>query len=162
MPLAVDGVELDSLPGLPADERAAEQQLWQSQQRAPTQVGSYVPLYKFYFHRRRFGDAERAARTALTEAAAAGGFAGQWQELVADAVDWTQPDGPARLCLFSLKALAFTRLRQGERREAAAILAKLAEIDPRDQVGADVIRALLAAVSADSPAASSGIRPDSP
>jgi hypothetical protein len=43
---------------------------------------------------------------------------------------------------FSLKALAFIRLRRGDAEESLALLAKLAEIDPNDQVGAEVIRAL--------------------
>jgi hypothetical protein len=129
------------------DDRAAEEALWHAQRHAPARIESYVPLYKFYSHRRRLTDVERTARLALTEAAAAGGFAAAWRDLTPTSADWTQAGGPARLYLFSLKALAFMRLRLGDCAEAAALLDKLAEIDPRDQVGAGVIRSLLAAVT---------------
>ena len=43
--------------------------------------------------------------------------------------------------LFSLKALAFIRLRRGDREGCERLLAKLGELDHNDSVGASVIRA---------------------
>ena len=50
--------------------------------------------------------------------------------------------GPARFWLFTLKALAFIRLRRGDRAEAQALLEKAAQLDPADNMGASVIASL--------------------
>jgi hypothetical protein len=106
----------------------------------------YFALYKFYFYRGCMVEAERAALDGLAEAAAQGGFADDWNHLQAGSADWTQATGPVRFYLFSLKALAFIRLRSGRTIEATAILARLAELDPTDQVGGSVIRSLAAKI----------------
>jgi hypothetical protein len=55
--------------------------------------------------------------------------------------DWSKVDAPQHFYLFSLKALAFIRLRQLRVGDTFQILAKLHEIDPKDSVGASVIEA---------------------
>lgn len=112
----------------------------------PHCLAVYFALYKFYFYRGRLLEAERAALDGLTVAAAQGGFGDNWEQLHAGSVDWTQASGPARFYLFSLKALAFIRLRRGRISEARAILVRLAELDPADQVGGSVIRSLAAKI----------------
>jgi tetratricopeptide (TPR) repeat protein len=112
----------------------------------PHCLAVYFALYKFYFYRGRLLEAERATLDGLTEAAAQGGFSCDWEQLRTGSADWTQATGPARFYLFSLKALAFIRLRRGRISEATAILARLAELDPADQVGGSVIRSLAAKI----------------
>lgn len=112
----------------------------------PHCLAVYFAFYKFYFYRGRLLEAERAALDGLTEAAAQGGFSDDWEQLHAGSADWTQASGPARFYLFSLKALAFIRLRRGRISEARVILARLAELDPADQVGGSVIRSLAAKI----------------
>jgi hypothetical protein len=51
-------------------------------------------------------------------------------------------DGPQHFYLFTLKALAFIRLRLGRPGESLALLNKLSELDPGDSVGSSVIRDL--------------------
>jgi len=51
---------------------------------------------------------------------------------------------PQHFYLFSMKALAFIRLRQLRDADAALILAKLREIDPDDSVGSSVIESYAA------------------
>lgn len=111
----------------------------------PECLAVYFALYKFYFYKSRLADAERAARRALEAAARQAGFPPDWPALAPDSVDWS--DDTAHFYLFSLKALAFIRLRHGHADEARAILAKLAELDPRDSVGASVIGSLACATS---------------
>ena len=65
-----------------------------------------------------------------------------WQSLQADSADWSDYASPAHFYLFTLKALAFIRLRYGDSDEALRILNKMAELDPRDSVGASVIRTI--------------------
>jgi hypothetical protein len=79
---------------------------------------------------------------ALLAAAMQGGFNADWRGLQQDSADWTDYAAPSHFYLFSLKALAFIRLRCGDTAESSAILGKLMELDPADSVGASVIRAI--------------------
>lgn len=125
-----------------ADKQLAETLLWQAQRMAPNALPVYFSLYKFYFYKGDLEQAELAARMALLAAAAQGGFDPDWRGLRADSADWQDHAAPSHFYLFSLKALAFIRLRRGAADESSAILDKLAEIDPRDSVGASVIRTI--------------------
>ncbi len=126
-----------------AETDKAEPLLWQAQGLAPECLAVYFALYKFYFYKGRLEDAERVTRLGLETAAHLGGIDADWSRLsLASGTDWQRHDSPQHFYLFTLKALAFIRLRQGERAESLAILDKLAELDPSDSVGASVIRAL--------------------
>jgi hypothetical protein len=131
-----------------ADEERAEVLLLEARELDSGCLPVYFALYKFYFYRSRLAEAEQITLAALETAARQGGFAPDWRELDVDTAPWSQASGPIRFYLFSLKALAFIRLRRGAPDEADAILAKLAEIDPLDQVGATVIRDIAAGASA--------------
>ena len=47
--------------------------------------------------------------------------------------------GATRLYLYSLKATGFVQLRKGNVQAALAVLQKLRELDPMDQVGGSVV-----------------------
>lgn len=125
-----------------ADTQQAETLLWQAHRKAPDALPVYFSLYKFYFYKGNMEQAELAARMALLAAAMQGGFNADWRELNVESADWQDYAAPSHFFLFSLKALAFILLRRGESGESAAILGKLAELDPRDSVGASVIRSI--------------------
>jgi len=125
-----------------ADTRLAETLLWQAHRQAPDALPVYFSMYKFYFYKRDLDNAELAAGMGLGAAARVGGFAADWRVLQPGSTDWSDYASPAHFYLFTLKALAFIRLRRGAADEASGILAKLAELDPRDSVGASVIRAI--------------------
>lgn len=120
---------------------ACEALLWEAHRKGPRVLPVFYALYKFYFNRKKLGEAERVARIGLDAAALQGGFPADWSQLTADSTDWTAA-GPARFFLFTMKALAFIELRHHNRDKALAILAKMAEIDPADQVGYGTIAAL--------------------
>jgi tetratricopeptide (TPR) repeat protein len=124
------------------DAKTAEVLLLDAQALDPTCLPVYFALYKFYFYRARLVEAERITLQALVAAARLSGFSEEWRRLTPDTADWTATGEPQHFYLFSLKALAFIRLRLGRADEAQAILAKLAELDPADTVGASVIRSL--------------------
>jgi len=126
-----------------ADTQLAETLLWQAQRLDMNALPVYFSLYKFYFYKRDLENAELAARLALLAAAKAGGFASDWQTLLPASTDWSDYASPAHFYLFTMKALAFIRLRRGDADESSRILAKLAELDPRDSVGASVIRSIM-------------------
>jgi hypothetical protein len=131
-----------------ADTPRAEALLDEAQALGPDCLPVYFARYKFFFYKARLADAELAARQALDAAARRAGISADWTQLRPDSADWSDAAGPAHFYLFSLKALAFIRLRRGHAHEARAILARLAELDPRDSVGATVIGALAAGAAA--------------
>lgn len=123
------------------DWRDAESLLWRAQIADPDCLHVYYTLYKFYFNHKRLGDAERAACLALDAAARQAHIPADWRSQNKDSCDWSNVNAPQHFYLFSLKALAFIRLRQQRADDAELILAKLREIDPQDTVGASVIEA---------------------
>lgn len=130
-----------------ADTSAAETALQRALSLDPQCLATYFSLYKFYFYKHRLLDAECTAQLGLEAAARQSGFSADWHRLDAGSSDWNRVDGPQHFYLFTLKALAFIRLCLNRTDEAHAILAKIAELDPHDSVGADVIRALAACAS---------------
>lgn len=126
------------------DWREAESLLWRAQVADPSCLQVYYTLYKFYFNHKRLGDAERATCLALDAAARLVNIEADWRTQRKDSCDWTIVNSPQHFYLFSLKALAFIRLRQLREGDAALILAKLREIDPDDSVGASVIESYAA------------------
>lgn len=137
---------LDEAMSAYADTERAEALLKQAQTEAPDALPVYFSLYKFYFYKGRLEDAERSARLALEIAARQGGFANDFRALTADSADWSRHDGPQHFYLFSLKALAFIRLRRGDKRDCEQILDKLRELDQADTVGGSVIGSIAAGI----------------
>jgi len=128
--------------------REAESLLWRAQAADPDCLHVYYLLYKFYFNRKRLIDADRAACLALDAAARLASIPADWRLLDTASCDWRKVDAPQHFYLFSLKALAFIRLRQARVAESDEILDKLREIDPADSVGASVIAAYAAGAAA--------------
>lgn len=131
-----------------ADWREAESLLWRAQAADPACLHVYYILYKFYFNHNRLGDAERAACLALDASARQAHIPADWRLLDNTSCDWSRVDAPQHFTLFTLKALAFIRLRQQRFDDSRELLAKLREIDPADSVGASVIEAYSAGAAA--------------
>lgn len=127
--------------------------LWEAHRQGPRVLPVFYALYKFYFNRKKLAEAERVARIGLDAAAQQGGFTADWSQLAVGTTDWSAA-GPARFFLFTMKALAFIELRRHNRDKALAILAKMAEIDPVDQVGYGTIAALARGLDGEAGAAS--------
>jgi tetratricopeptide (TPR) repeat protein len=120
----------------------AEAILWSAQAIDPACLPVYFALYKFYFYKFRLEDAEKVALMGLKAAAKLGGFPSDWWRLSVYDANWDSAADAQHFYLFSLKALAFIRLRLGKREESLALLDKLKELDPKDSVGSSVIRDL--------------------
>lgn len=135
--------QLETAASLYYDDPArAEQLLLDTLAQAPEALAVHFSLYKFYFYKQRVADAETIARLAMKTAAASGGFTEDWSQLHVASAPWGDVNHPAHFYLFSLKALAFMRLRQRDAVEAFRLLEKLRELDAQDQVGWSVIAAL--------------------
>jgi len=141
MPPEIDTV-LQEAVVLYEDTEWAEASLQMAFSMAPKRQEVYVALYKFYFYKNRLDKAEVIALKALTEAAKQGGFSADWSSLNSDSSQWESAAGAQRSFLYTLKTLAFINLRKDNNHHAVALLDKLYELDPKDQVGASVIRDL--------------------
>jgi len=134
---------LDSAMKRYADKDNAERMLKQAFDMDPSVLDTYVVFYKFYFYHRMLREAESWAQKALESAAQQGGFDHDWQKLDANSAQWEDADNAERIYLYSLKALTFLRMKQGDLQLPEKILSKLALLDPEDQVGWTVISEML-------------------
>ncbi len=116
--------------------------LWTAQVCAPDCPSLYYLLYKFHARHGDTAQAEFAALKGLDVAALQAGLPDTWEQVHAGMADFQSP-GPARFWLFTLKALAFIRLRRRDAFGARAYLRKVQELDPTGGTGASVIDALL-------------------
>ena len=130
-----------------SETEKAEALLLEAHERAPTALPVYFSLYKFYFYKGELKRAEETICKALEIAALIGGFAVDWHANTLASAPWSQYDSPAHFYLFSLKALAFIRLRCGDQSTCSEILSKLFELDPADTVGGGVIATMAACIS---------------
>jgi len=105
----------------------------------PAQLPTYFCLYKIHTYQGSLDEGLAVAQQGLFEAARQAGLSPDWQNWVRQT---PIPDGAARFALYTLKAMAFIRLRRGEAEAADALLAKLAELDPEGVVGWPVVAAL--------------------
>ena len=116
--------------------------LWTAQVCAPECPSLYYLLYKFYARHADFDQAEEAALKGLEVAAEQALLPDDWRVVTPEMADFASP-GPARFWVFTLKALAFIRLRKQDPDAARAYLAKVQELDPEGGSGASVIEALI-------------------
>lgn len=119
--------------------------LWTAQVCAPDCPSLYYLLYKFHARHGDTAQAEFAALKGLDVAAMQAGLPNTWQQVHAGMADFQSP-GPARFWLFTLKALAFIRLRRRDPFGAQSYLRKVQELDPTGSTGASVVDALLKGV----------------
>ncbi|MDD2865619.1 MAG: hypothetical protein PHC99_12975 [Methylococcales bacterium] len=103
---------------------------------------TYFALYKFYFYQGLLREAECEVLAALQEAAKQGGFLCDYHRLALQPDIDMYANETALFYLYSLKALAFIKLRQEQESDARAILLLMQKLDPEDRVGASVIQSL--------------------
>jgi Tfp pilus assembly protein PilF len=131
-----------------ADTAQAEKRFKEAQRLDRSCLSTYFALYKFYFYQGRLKDAEREVIGALEEASRQGNFPYEYRRLEKQAFRWDMYASEAALFyLYTLKALAFIKLRLGQDVEANRILAAIAELDPEDRCGASVIMSLADALT---------------
>jgi len=138
VPLALQQLLKTSLD-VHEDWRRAEQLLLATRELLPDRLEIQVALYKMYAYSNRFEASLALIDEVLGRAAAQGGFSAAWQRLEMSSAAWAEARGAVRFYLYSMKARGFVLLRQGEVEQAYAILRKLHELDPKDQVGGSVV-----------------------
>ena len=139
LPPAINRLLQQGVAAYRHDRARADRLFRQALAAAPEELPTYFCLYKIHTYQGHLDEAQAAAESGLKEAARQAGWSPQWQQWRPQAL----PDGPGRFALYSLKALAFIHLRQGKRRQAEQILARLRQLDPAGVVGWPVVAALV-------------------
>ena len=148
IPLEVNNLLQAAVAASPVDQNRAETLFLQAQALDSHCLQTYFALYKFYFYQKRLVDAERIVLAGLEESAKQGGFPNDYRQLAGNLQKWNLYANECSLFyLYTLKALAFIRLRLGLTLEAQLILSTLQQLDPRDLSGASVIMDLAAGVT---------------
>ena len=147
IPAEVNNLLQAAVAASPVDQHRAETLFLQAQALDSHCLQTYFALYKFYFFQKRLIDAERIVLAGLEESARQGGFPNDYQQLAGNLQRWNLYANECSLFyLYTLKALAFIRLRLGLTLEAQLILSTLQQLDPKDLSGASVIMDLAAGV----------------
>ncbi|NLH79323.1 MAG: hypothetical protein GX458_00550 [Phyllobacteriaceae bacterium] len=127
------------------DRAAADRAFREALALDPRALATYFCLYKIHTYAGDLDAALEAAEAGAREAARQANLSPDWRLWEADAISL---DGPGRFALYTLKALAFIRLRRDEPCAADEVLAHLARLDPADAVGGSVVAAIRRGVEA--------------
>ena len=148
MPAEVNHLLQAAVAASPVDQSRAENLFLQAQALDSRCLQTYFALYKFYFFQKRLADAERIVMAGLEESARQGGFPSDYRQLAQNRQEWNlYADETALFYLYTLKAWAFIKLRQGCTIDAQLVLSHLQLLDPKDLSGASVIMDLAAGVT---------------
>jgi hypothetical protein len=148
MPSEVNNLLQAAVAASSVDQSRAEQLFLQAQALDSRCLQTYFALYKFYFFQKRLIDAERIVIAGLEEAARQGGFPSDYRRLATSRPKWDLYANEITLFyLYTLKALAFIKLRLGFTLDAQLVLSHLQQLDPKDLSGASVIIDLAAGIT---------------
>ncbi len=147
MPVEVNKLLQAAVVASRSDKAQAEQLFIQAYMLDKHCLQTYFALYKFYFYQAKLDEAEQYVLEGLQEASRLGGFPADYQQLAGNAAKWNMYEDEISLFyLYTLKALAFIKLRQKRNADAGTILHILHTLDPEDRSGFSVIVQLAEAV----------------
>lgn len=143
LPEQVNNLLQEAVVAARHDKQRAETLFHQAKRLDPGCLHSYFALYKFYFYQARLKEAEESAIAGLEESARQLGFPADYRQLAESPENWPLYESEQGLFyLYTLKALAFIRLRQSRFEEGRALLGAIGQLDPEDRSGASVIEEL--------------------
>jgi len=135
-------------------EPQAEDHLRQAQRIAPEHLTVLVALYRYHFYRHQHAEALTIAAEALVVVAERLKFSSDWRSLsLAELQDAAATSAElVRFYLHALKGAGYLLLRLGQTKQGLVRLDKVAELDPKDRIGAaalaDVVRQTLSSDAA--------------
>lgn len=148
MPVEVNHLLQEAVAASSVDQSRAESLFLKAQALDSRCLQTYFALYKFYFFQKRLVDAERVVIAGLEESARQGGFPSDYRRLAQNRQKWDlYANEIALFYLYTLKALAFIKLRLGFTIDAQLVLSHLQQLDPEDLSGASVIMDLAAGIT---------------
>ncbi len=146
VPEAVNDILQQAVALYRHDPGAAADRFGSALQFDPAALATYFCLYKIHTYGGRLDEALAVAEAGLAEAARQSGLSADWPSWTRKSIAGAAPR-TLHFALYTLKAIAFIRLKRGETWAAETCLAKLAELGRLDQVGGSVIADLTRAVA---------------
>jgi len=143
LPEAVNKILQEGVAAYYDDRPSADGLFRQALEMAPAELPIYYCLYKIHTYQRNLDTAMEAAEAGLAEAARQAGLNADWRLWTPEDTRWVD-DPPARFALYTLKAMAFIRLRRDDAPGAQVLLDRLSLLDPADRIGHSVVAALAA------------------
>jgi len=125
------------------DEAASEGHLYEALDLAPGHIAVQIAAYKFYFYRHRLEEALPYARACLAHTLRRNNLPADWRAVKNEDAAFSSLDAEPRMLLFSLLAFGYVLARLGRAEEGREALAKVAELDPPDRIGARRLLAVL-------------------
>lgn len=140
-PMAAEARDLLSEAAKVYGSGGAERPLLRAYFLAPRNLAVLVALYRFYYYQHRHADALLVAVRALSVCGARLNFPAQWQRVDDECIGFgaAQSMGLLRFYLLALKGAGYLSLRLGDMDGGVAMLSKVLELDPRDQLGAGAL-----------------------
>jgi hypothetical protein len=119
----------------------AERHLLRAYFLAPQNLSVLVALYRFYYYQHRLSEALVVAMHALDASGGRLGLPDEWQRLDDMCIGFaaSQSMGLLRFYLLALKGAGYLNLRAGDLETGRCMLAKILEVDPKDQMGAGAL-----------------------
>lgn len=124
-------------------ESEAEKFLQEALARAPDHIAVYIGLYKFYFYKGKLERALQYAVLCLERAARESDLSPDWRQVRVTDAEFEGFNVSPRFFLFTLKAYGYIQMRLGNLEEGRAAIAKVMELDPRDNLGGSVLLGVL-------------------
>lgn len=123
----------------------SEQHLLRAYFLAPHNLTVLVALYRFYYYQHRLGDALVVANRALEASGNRLSLPEDWRHLDELCIGFaaTQSMGLLRFYLLALKGAGYLNLRGGDIKAGRRMLVKVLEVDPKDQLGAGALLAVI-------------------
>ncbi len=146
LPEAINALLQQGVAAYRHDRSRADRLFRQALSAAPAELPTYFCLYKIHTYQGNLDEAQTAAEAGLGEAARQAGWPADWRQWQRQAII---PDGAGRFALYTLKALAFIRLRQDDQNRAREMLDALKRLDPAGVVGWPVVAALAEGIGAE-------------
>lgn len=144
LPADIDNLVQRGVAAYRTDRAEADRLFRTALEAGPEHLPLYFCLYKIHTYQGSLDCALEAAQAGLREAARQAG----WAEDFRTWAPLGEPiDGPGRFALYTLKALAFIRLRREEPGDAREALQHLQRLDPTGSVGWPVVAALADALA---------------
>ena len=128
-----------------ANDRVAENHLFQAQALAPGHAAVLIAPYRFYFYKGRLADALEVAERCLVKAARDNQLDEDWRRVRGGDAEFGSFEAILpRFYLFTLKAYGYLQMRLGRLEQSHAALTKMLELDPSDKLNAAVLLKVLA------------------
>ena len=135
------------------DGPAAEGHIKRALEIAPDHLATHYGAFKFYYYQRRLPECLPHIDAWMREGIKRNNLPADWRDVRPSDANFDDYDGDPRMFLFSLRAKGWLLAKLRRFEEGSEILKKVAELDPKDHMGARKLLAIIESGTAPADAA---------